>query len=69
MGETDFKELLWRQWRSKKRFGGQGITDGGGEEEEYLWKIQHDALLKGVVQFSGINCSGWAFIGACEEVY
>ena len=20
------------------------------EEEEYLWKIQHDALLKGVVQ-------------------
>ena len=50
MGETDFKELLWRQWRSKKRFGGQGITDGGGEEEEYLWKIQHDALLKGVVQ-------------------
>ena len=50
MGETDFKEMLWRQWWSKKRFGGQGITDGGGEEEEYLWKIQHDALLKGVVQ-------------------
>ena len=71
MGETHFKEMLWRQWWSKKRFGGQGITDGGGEEEEeYLWKIQHDALLKGCsVNFSGKNCSGLAFIGACGEVY
>ena len=50
MGETDFKEMLWRQWWSKKRFGGQGITDGGGGGGGVLMEIQHDALLKGVVQ-------------------
>ena len=66
MGETDFKEMLWRQWWSKERFGGQGITDGGGVIEDPAWCTSQRCCT---VNFQAKQCSGWAFIGACGEVY